>query len=330
MVHGSGPATRDSLRPWADVYARAGIAVLIHDKRGTGASTGNWARATFDELAGDALAAVEYMRSRPEVDQAKVGLHGMSLGSWVAPLAAARSSAVAFVIAETAPALAPIAHERARVQHQLAADGFAREATAAALAFMDQKFAVARTGQGWDALQNAMARGARDGWLTYVNAPQSLESLQWHWTNVLSYDPLPALEQVACPILVLYGSLDSIVPASVHRDRMEAALRRARTRDVTIRVIEGANHAFLEGVTGGRRESPGLRGFVDGYLGTHVEWLSTRVSVANRVAPSAVADEYGLPDEALPGMPDTRSLFEGQFRPAVSLSGPAVGYVPRN
>ena len=36
MIHGSGAATRDALWPWADMYARAGIAVLIHDKRGTG------------------------------------------------------------------------------------------------------------------------------------------------------------------------------------------------------------------------------------------------------------------------------------------------------
>ena len=77
------------------------------------------------------------------------------------------------------------------------------------------------------------------------------------------------------------------MPASVHRARMEAALRRAKTRDVTIKVFDNANHAFLEAVTGGRREGPALRGFVAGYLGTHVEWLTARIAMSGA---SAVGD----------------------------------------
>jgi uncharacterized protein len=277
MVHGSGPSTRDALWPWADMYARAGIAVLIHDKRGTGSSTGSWWAATFDDLADDAAAAVRALQSRPEIDSRRVGLHGMSQGGWIAPLAARRAGDVAFVIAESAPAMTPLEHERLRVPYQLAADGFAQELIAHAVSFMDQKFEVARTGEGWDDLQAAMARGAREGWLSYVNAPPSLENLRWNWQHILTYDPAPALEALSCPILVLYGGLDSIVPARVHRERMQAALERARTRDVTIKVFEQANHAFLHAVTGGRRENAALKGFVDGYLGTHVAWLAERL-----------------------------------------------------
>jgi uncharacterized protein len=277
MIHGSGPATRDALWPWADMYARAGIAVLIHDKRGTGASTGSWSSATFDDLADDAHAAVRLLRTRPEIDGRRVGLHGMSQGGWIAPLVARRAPDVAFIIAESAPAMTPVEHERLRVPYQLAADGFAPTLIAHAVSFMDLKFEVARTGQGWGELQAAMARGAREGWLSYVNPPPSLENLRWNWDHVLSYDPAPALEALACPVLVLYGGRDTIVPARVHRDRMQAALDRARTRDVTIKVFDQANHAFLHAVTGGRRENAALKGFVDGYLGTHVAWLSERL-----------------------------------------------------
>lgn len=277
MIHGSGASTRDALWPWADMYARAGIAVLIHDKRGTGASTGSWSRATFDDLADDAHAALRLLQARPEIDARRVGLHGMSQGGWIAPLVARRAPDVAFIIAESAPAMTPVEHERLRVPYQLAADGFAPELIAHAVSFMDQKFEVARTGEGWDALQSAMVRGAREGWLSYVNPPPTLENLRWNWDHVLSYDPAPALEALNCPVLVLYGGLDTIVPARVHRDRMQAALERARTRDVTIKVFDKANHAFLQAVTGGRREGAALKGFVDGYLGTHVAWLSERL-----------------------------------------------------
>jgi tetratricopeptide (TPR) repeat protein len=85
MIHGSGPVTREALMPYADVFVRNGIAVLIHDKRGTGSSTGNWARATFDDLADDALAGVKLLKGRPEINPAQIGLQGTSLGGWVAP-----------------------------------------------------------------------------------------------------------------------------------------------------------------------------------------------------------------------------------------------------
>jgi uncharacterized protein len=277
MIHGSGAATRDALWPWADMYARAGIAVLIHDKRGTGASTGSWSTATFENLADDAYAAIRLLQARRDIDPRRVGLHGMSQGGWVAPLVARRAPDVAFIIAESAPAMTPVEHERLRVPYQLAADGFLADAIAHAVSFMDQKFEVARTGEGWAELQASMAVGAREGWLSYVNAPPSLENLRWHWEHVLSYDPAPALEALTCPVLVLYGGLDSIVPARVHKERMQAALERARTRDVTIKVFDRANHAFLQAVTGGRRETPGLKGFVAGYLGTHIAWLSERL-----------------------------------------------------
>jgi pimeloyl-ACP methyl ester carboxylesterase len=283
MIHGSGPATRDSLRPWADMYARRGVAVLIHDKRGTGASTGNWARASFGDLAGDALAGRAFLRSRPEINGRQIGLHGMSLGGWIAPLAASREPDVAFVIVESAPVLSPRDHERLRVEQQLRADGFTVELVAHATAFMDQKFEVARTGDGWDRLTTGMARGAREGWLTYVNAPTSLESLQWNWQHVLSYDPLPALERLQCPVLVLYGGLDRIVPATHSSNRMEKILRGAGNRDATVRVFKTANHAFLEAVTGGKREAPSLRGFVSGYFDTHVDWLTGRVDIPARL-----------------------------------------------
>jgi pimeloyl-ACP methyl ester carboxylesterase len=296
MIHGSGPVTRDSLMPYADVFVRNGIAVLVHDKRGTGASTGSWTRATFDDLAGDALAGVAYLKSRQDINPRQIGLQGNSLGGWVAPLAASRSADVAFVIVESAPAMTPMAHERMRVQTQLQADAFTREQVAHALFFMDEKFKVARTGKGWDALVERMRAGEKEGWLPYVNPPSSLDSLTWNWTHVLSYDPLPALERLTCPVLVLYGELDTIVPVQANRKRMADALARAGNRDTTIRVFERANHGFFAAITGGRREGPSLKGLVPGYLEARVEWLRQRVHIVNAAAtPTAAPAPTGAP-----------------------------------
>lgn len=276
MIHGSGAVTRDTLRPFADHFARNGVAVLITDKRGTGASTGRWARATFDDLAGDALAGVQYLRSRPDIQASAIGLHGMSLGGWVAPLAAVRSRDVAFVIVESAPVMTPREHERLRVETTMRADGHKSETIAQAVAFMDQKFEVARSGEGWERLEAAMAAAERAGWLPYVNPPASLESLRWHWEHVFAYDPLPVLKQLNVPMLVLYGELDSIVPPKVHKARMEQALREAGKHDVTIREFARANHGFFEAITGGRQEQPNLGNFVAGYFEARTNWVRAR------------------------------------------------------
>lgn len=280
MIHGSGPATRDVFLPVADVLVRNGVAVLIHDKRGTGASTGDFNRADFSDLSDDALAGVAWLAVHPEVNARQIGLHGFSLGSWVAPLAASRSPQVAFVIVEAAPATTPAEHERQRVGRQMRADGQPNAAIAKATAFMDRKFKVGRTGQGWDDLRKQMQQGEREGWLPYVNAPPSIENLRWNWEHILSYDPRPALEALRCPVLALYGSRDTTVSPAVHLARMRDALSRSASPDATIRELPGANHHFYAAHTGGPSEVSGLHGFVDGYFDARVEWLRERVDAA--------------------------------------------------
>jgi dienelactone hydrolase len=280
MIHGSGAVTRDALRPFADHFARNGVAVLITDKRGTGLSTGRWARATFEDLAEDALAGVGYLRSRPEIQPTAIGVHGMSLGGWVAPLAAVKSHDVAFVVVESAPVMTPREHERLRVETTMRADGHRGETIAQAVAFMDQKFDVARSGEGWERLEAAMHTGEKAGWLPYVNAPASLESLRWNWDHVFSYDPLPVLKQLDVPMLVLYGELDSVVPPKVHKTRMEQAVSAMGKNQVTIREFAKANHGFFEAITGGRQEQPNLGSFVAGYFETRTDWVRAQAQAA--------------------------------------------------
>jgi dipeptidyl aminopeptidase/acylaminoacyl peptidase len=113
LVHGSGRLTaadmlRNSLRP----LQAMGFAVLAYDKRGVGDSTGEYtgigpanSERMFDLLAADALAGVEALARRPEVDRSRIGLVGISQGGWIAPLAASRSRSVAFVVSISGPAV---------------------------------------------------------------------------------------------------------------------------------------------------------------------------------------------------------------------------------
>jgi len=92
FVHGSGDRTRNGHRYEADLVARHGIAALIYDKRGAGKSTGaNWEVATLQELASDANAAVEFGSKRPDIDRTRIGMYGISQGTWIIAMVAAHS-----------------------------------------------------------------------------------------------------------------------------------------------------------------------------------------------------------------------------------------------
>lgn len=97
LVHGSGKSAATDFLFTCDFFAATGIATLTFDKRGTGRSEGTY-NFDFDELAGDVVAAVEYLKSRPDIDLHRIGLSGYSQGGWVAPLAASMTDDVSYVI----------------------------------------------------------------------------------------------------------------------------------------------------------------------------------------------------------------------------------------
>jgi uncharacterized protein len=98
LVTGSGPQDRDEdifgfkvFATLADALTRQGIAVYRYDDRGVGQSTGSLAKATTEDFAGDALAAVAKLRTIDGIDPKRVGILGHSEGAAVAALAAAKS-----------------------------------------------------------------------------------------------------------------------------------------------------------------------------------------------------------------------------------------------
>ena len=105
LITGSGPENRDEEvfghKPFlvlADYLTRQGIAVLRCDDRGVGKSGGDSRTATTADLATDALAAFEYLKTRKEIDPKHIGLLGHSEGGVIAPIVANEAPGVAFVV----------------------------------------------------------------------------------------------------------------------------------------------------------------------------------------------------------------------------------------
>jgi alpha-beta hydrolase superfamily lysophospholipase len=82
---------------WDAVAARlntAGLGVLALDLRGHGASGGTYSIGMFQPLVTDVQAGLAWLKSRPEVMVARLGIAGLNLGATVAVIAAAGDSAV--------------------------------------------------------------------------------------------------------------------------------------------------------------------------------------------------------------------------------------------
>ena len=94
-VHSSGQSARWTWDvPWVQQIVGAGIAFFSFDKRGVGESEGTCCpgdQSHFNLLAADADGAVNAVRTRAEIDPARIGFLGISQAGWVVPLAVVRS-----------------------------------------------------------------------------------------------------------------------------------------------------------------------------------------------------------------------------------------------
>jgi dienelactone hydrolase len=106
-IHGSGPQTRSL--GIAKLFADAGIAAFVYDKRGVGKSGGEYesrqsvSGMNVSLLADDAAAALTALAQHPAVVGAPLGLTGISQAGWIAPLAAQRSRRADFLVMWSGP-----------------------------------------------------------------------------------------------------------------------------------------------------------------------------------------------------------------------------------
>lgn len=100
LVHGWSANAADML-PLAPALNAAGFSLLAYDARGHGGS-GADGPITIRKLAEDVVAAVEYLKRRPDVDQDRLGVLGHSIGGGAAILAASAEPRIRAVVSASA------------------------------------------------------------------------------------------------------------------------------------------------------------------------------------------------------------------------------------
>src|SRR5215813_3367966 len=246
IMQGSGAVDRDGEWFYADHFTRQGIVTLVYDKRGIGSSGGDYRDESINDFAAEALAGIHYLQNRSEVNPKRVGLYGRSHGGIVAPLAASLSNDVAFIINVSGAGVPPYQQVTYQAEAQMRRDGFSETDIAEAVAYVNLKWEVARTGgKGWDRLQAATQNVRDKKWADRVHLATKLEDIVPSWKLEMDYDPMPALEKVRCPVLAVFGELDTLTPVAETTANYRKGLAKVGNKNLTIKVFPNADHALL-------------------------------------------------------------------------------------
>jgi pimeloyl-ACP methyl ester carboxylesterase len=281
FTHGSGDRTRDAYASEAQQLAAAGIAALVYDKRGAGESVGaNWTVATFDELASDAEAAVRMLRARRDIDARKIGMFGLSQGTWLIGMVAAHVRDLGFLVFVSGSGIPVWEQEIFRTGSMMRAAGYSPADIAEAQAYQRTKFAVARTGLGWhalDSLSKALRQRPAKWFEDYAQEYSTLTSARFWWLAAFHHDPRPILEHLTIPVLGLFGENDLSFPTSTVVANMSASFARSGNRDVTLTVFPNAEHQLM--VPQPYNGRPLRRVVTPDYMPMLVGWIARQAGV---------------------------------------------------
>lgn len=105
IASGSYPQDRDGTmaghkiyKEMAEYLSSEGIAVLRVDDRGVGGSGGDYSKATTYDFSDDVIAAVEYLKGRPDIAGKRIGVLGHSEGAASCSIAASRCHDIRFLV----------------------------------------------------------------------------------------------------------------------------------------------------------------------------------------------------------------------------------------
>ena len=257
LITGSGPQNRDEEiaehKPFlviADYLTRQGIGVLRLDDRGVGLSTGEFGKATTMDFADDIEAAVIFLKNR-KVRQ--VGLIGHSEGGMIAPLVATRTNDVDFIILLAGPGLRGdqiLLKQQEAISRELGmADSVLNHSKMVNKKCFDIVVQSGSVDKAEGALKNYMDSLNRMGRLP-ANIKNERGAELWRRQTLspwgyffVTYDPVPTLERVKCPVLALNGSNDlQVLPENL--EIIKKALEAGGNRHVTVKELPGLNHLF--------------------------------------------------------------------------------------
>jgi pimeloyl-ACP methyl ester carboxylesterase len=294
LISGSGPQNRDEEllghKPFlvlADHLTRNGIAVLRFDDRGVGKSTGDFSSATTEDFVTDALAGVEFLMTRKEVDKNNIGLIGHSEGGLVAPLAAVQSDDVSFIVLLAGTGIPGKEILRLQTELIMRANGtdeetIARDVNSSMVIYgilINEKDSITAREMIKAEFDRSLSEiseeeknrmGDPD---QYFNLQANILLSPW-FRFFLKYDPYPILTKVRVPVLAIIGEKDLQVPPKENLEMIKKALKEGGNKNYKVEELPGLNHLFQNAETGSPNEYAKIEGtFSPGALDIISDWI---------------------------------------------------------
>ncbi|MGH6951833.1 MAG: CocE/NonD family hydrolase [Vitreimonas sp.] len=271
MIYGSGPAPKEAFDPWGFWFLSRGFAVVTYDKRGSGASGGDWRTVGLEQLAGDARAVLDGARllSAPE----PVMAWGASQAGWIMPQLGA-AGAIDGIVMHAGSAQRPGEQILAAVEAELRAYGFAEDQIARARAYYALDTDVSRGVRPWSAIDAAYRESTAAGAEWILAPPAAPDAPERTMIRLMAdFDPAPYWSANRAPILALFGGKDWIVPAALNLTALESMAPRDR---LTTRVLADANHLMFLAESGVRAEYASRSQVHPEYFAAIASWLDAR------------------------------------------------------
>ncbi len=272
LITGSGPQDRDATmlghKPFkiiAEYLSERGFAVLRLDDRGAGKTTigKNPAAITSENFAKDVLSGIDFLKTRSEINPKKIGLVGHSEGGMIAPMVAAQTKAVAYIVSLAGTGVSGEVILQKQLTQQVDAlpnvSADFKQKYAKYVANVLRAYGKANTQVVALADLETLTKNWRDSLSkddtkyagSLANIYYTFKSISIDWGRFfIQYDPKMALSKTKCPILVLNGSTDRQVFADENLAGIEEGLKMAKNKRYKIIKMERLNHLFQHSATG--------------------------------------------------------------------------------
>ncbi|MEO5866340.1 MAG: CocE/NonD family hydrolase [Sphingomonas sp.] len=259
LVHGSEHDSARDNYALQRLFPSEGIGAFVYDKRGTGASGGNYTQS-YLMLATDAIAAMREAKRLAGARAGRTGYQGGSQGGWVAPLAA-RIEPVDFVIVSFGLAVSPLEEDREAIVLDMTRHGFGTAEIAKAMEVADatQTVMLSNASKGYDKVAAVRAKYGRKPWFKFVRGNFSFIVLDKTEADLreleptlapgipFQYDPMPVLRNLSMPQLWILGEDDIDAPSTETARRLKTLT--AAGKPITTAVFPHAEHGIYEYIT---------------------------------------------------------------------------------
>ncbi len=233
------------------------------DKRGVCKSGSDYDTATTEDFASDAGAAIDFLKSRRDIDASRIGLIGHSEGAMIAQMLAAERPDIDFTVLMAGPGI-PLDQLLVTQKCLYAqADGATGEKIAVVRRWYERFFAVAIEEKDDQAAEKKIHRLYEQltdderqalGW-SEQKLHSEIGALLRPWQRyLLAFDPKPYLRKARCPVLAITGQKDLQVAADENLRGIEEALKAPGNRHYAVKKLPHLNHLFQTADTGAESE----------------------------------------------------------------------------